>query len=471
VGGISQLGPDPGLPCVPGLESQAIPMRTGSVGGPCSNRVSDERSPVPDAITPEGRVETERGSAHEGSEARSDIDDLKPSSEVADGGAEGASAVLGIIAGSMITIAGVVFSMTLVTLSLASSQLGPRLLRNFMRDTTTQVVLGTFIATFLYCLIILRTIRRADEVAFVPQLSVTVGVLLAVASVGVLIYFIHHVSISIQVNEIVAWISAELIEKVDGLFPDHIGRAASKIPTESPDASLLEAFQKNARPVGADGDGYLQFIDGEALLALAKEEDLVVRLERKPGNYIVAGTPLALIWPASRATDRQEDRVRTHFVLGHQRTSEQDIEFGVNQLVEIAVRALSPGMNDPFTAITCIDRLSSFLCRLAARDMPSHHRHDDQDRLRLIAPADTFPEITSAAFNQIRQHSHSCAAVTIRLLESIAVIAGFTHRSQDRAALRHQAEMIARGAIEGLTEKDDLRVVEERHQAAIESCV
>ena len=150
------------------------------------------------------------------------------------GGAEGASAVLGIIAGSMITIAGVVFSMTLVALSLASSQLGPRLLRSFMRDSATQVVLGTFIATFLYCLLVLRTIRRAEEVAFVPHLSVTLGVLFAVASVGVLIYFIHHVSVSIQANEIAARIGKELLEGIDRLFPEHDEPGAPRTPTGPP---------------------------------------------------------------------------------------------------------------------------------------------------------------------------------------------------------------------------------------------
>ncbi len=387
-----------------------------------------------------------------------------------EGGAEGASAVLGVIAGSMITIAGVVFSMTLVAMTLASSQLGPRLLRNFMRDTPNKVVLGTFIATFLYCLLVLRTIRRAEEVAFVPHLSVTVGVLLAVASVGVLIYFIHHVSISIQVNEIVEHIAEELIDKVDGLFPEHIGRGAPTIPAEPPDAGFLEALDTDARPVGADEDGYLQFIDGKALLELAMEEDLVVRLTRKPGNYIVARSPLALISPASRVTDQLVDRVRSLLVLGHQRTSGQDIEFGVNQLVEIAVRALSPGINDPFTAITCVDRLGSVLCRLATREVPSHYRHDHGGRLRLIAPADAFPEITDAAFNLIRQSSRSSAAVTIRLLESIAAIAGFAHRPEDRAALRRHADMVARGAIEGLKEDEDLRAVEARHKAVLQAC-
>jgi len=157
-----------------------------------------------------------------------------------------------------------------------------------------------------------------------------------------------------------------------------------------------------------------------------------VRLERRSGNYVIADRPLALIWPGNRVTDRLTDQVHSLFILGYQRTSGQDLEFGVNQLVEIAVRALSPGTNDPFTATTCVDRLGSALCRLAARDMPSPYRHDRQNQLRVIAPADTFPEIIDAAFNQIRQYGRSSAAVTIRLLETIAMTAGFTHRPEER---------------------------------------
>lgn len=386
------------------------------------------------------------------------------------GGAEGASAMLGVIAGSMITIAGVVFSMTLVALSLTSSQLGPRLLRSFMRDRITQVVLGTFIATFLYCVIVLRTIRRADEILFVPHLAVTLGVVLAVVSVGVLIYFIHHVSVSIQADEIAAQIGKELIEGIDRLFPVQMGRGEPRIPTEPPEAGFFEAFDREARPVGADGDGYVQFIAGKALVALAMEEDLVVRLERRPGNYVSASCPLALVWPGSRVTDGLTEQVQSLFVLGHRRTSDQDIEFGVNQLVEIAVRALSPGLNDPFTAITCVDHLGSALCRLATRDIPSTYRHDPQKQLRVIAPANTFPEVMDAAFNQIRQYGRSSAAVTIRLLETIAVVAGFVHRPEDRAALLRHAEMIARGAREGLPEDEDRQAVEERCQAVTQLC-
>lgn len=382
------------------------------------------------------------------------------------GGAEGASSLLGAIAGSMITIAGVVFSMTLVALSLASSQLGPRLLRSFMRDTKTQMVLGTFVATFLYCLLVLRTIRRAEEILFVPHLSVALGVLLAVVSVGVLIYFIHHVSVSIQANEVVARVGMELIEEIERLFPESIGRGAPRIPTEPPDADFLNSFDREARPIGSAGDGYLQFVDGDALMALAMQEDFVIRLERRPGHYVVATRPLALVWPGNRVTDQLVDRVNAAFALGNQRTSGQDIEFAVNQLVEIAVRALSPGVNDPFTAMTCVDHLGSALCRLAERDMPSPYRHDTQDQLRLITPVFTFPDVTDAAFNQIRQYGRSSTAVTIRLLETIAEVAGSVHWPEDRAALLRHARMIARGAGGGLPEDEDRQEVEKRFQSA-----
>lgn len=386
------------------------------------------------------------------------------------GGAEGTSAVLGCIAASMITLAGVVFSMTLVALSLASTQLGPRLLRNFMRDTTTQAVLGTFIATFLYCLLVLRTVRRADEVLFVPHLSASLGVLLAVVSVGVLIYFIHHVSVSIQANEIVAVVGTELIEGIERMFPENIEQRTEhgtvRIPTEPPDAALPEVFAQEASPLGATRDGYIQFIDTDALVALAVQEDVILRLEQGPGHYVAAGCPLVLIWPGNRLSDQFADRVNAAFALGNQRTSRQDIEFMVNQLVEIAVRALSPGINDPFTAMMCVDHLGSALCRLVRRDMPSPLHHDAQDQLRVITLVVTFSDITDAAFNQIRQYGRSCAAVTIRLLETIAVIARFAHRPADRATLLRHADMIVRGACGGLSEDEDRREAEKCYRIA-----
>lgn len=384
-------------------------------------------------------------------------------------GAEGASLLLGTVAGSMIAIASTVFPMTLVALSLASSHLGPRLLRNFMRATINQVVLGTFVATFVYCLLVLRTIRRADELAFVPHLSVSVGVLLASISLGVLIYFIHHVCVSIQVDEVIARVGRELMHGIDRLFPEHLGQPEPQ-PAVASNAPSLSAFEAESRPVGADGDGYLQRIDTDALMALASQEDLLLRLEHRPGHYVVKGRPLVTVWPGKRATNELAARINAVFVLGNQRTATQDIEFPVEQLVEIAARALSPGINDPFTAIACLDRLGSALCRLAQQDMPSPCRFDAQGRLRMLAPGSTFQGIVDAAFNQIRQYAGPSAAVSIRLLETITLIAAAARRPQDRAALRRHAVMIVRCARRSLPEEDDQQAVEARFQTAMLAC-
>lgn len=386
------------------------------------------------------------------------------------GGGEGASALLGVVAGSMISLAGVVFSMTLVALSLTSSQLGPRLLRTFMRDTATQVVLGTFVSTFLYCLLVLLSIRRGGDITFVPHLSVTLGVLFAVASVGVLIYFIHHVSVSIQANEVVARVGTELIEELDRQVPEHLRQSAPQIPVATPDADFLDAFDREADLVNSADDGYLQFIDTEALMALAEAENVVIRVERRPGHYVVAGTTLVRVWPGSRIASSFTDQINSAFALGKQRTSGQDLEFAVDQLVEIAVRALSPGLNDPFTAMTCVDRLGSALSRLAARDWPSPYHHDTHNQLRLIAHRVTFPAITDAAFNQIREYGRASVAISIRLLETIAVIGGFATRAEDHAALIRHAQMIVRGAREALPEVEDRRAVERRYLAVIQCC-
>ena len=382
------------------------------------------------------------------------------------GGAEGASLLLSTVAGSMIAIAGTVFSMTLVALSLASSQLGPRLLRNFMRDTANQVVLGTFVATFVYCLLVLRTIRRANEMAFVPHIAVSIGVLLAIVSVGVLIYFIHHISVSIQADQVVARVGRELDDAINTLYPGQAGKPDLEAPNASGEAELPAAFAREARPVSAPADGYLQLIDANALMDLACKEDLLLRLERRPGHYLVKGRTMVMAWPGDRVTETLVNKIHAAFVLGDQRTAAQDIEFSFHQLVEIAVRALSPGINDPFTAIACVDRLGSALCRLARRDIPSPQRFDPHGRLRLVAPGSSFAGILDLAFNQIRQSARSNPAVAIRILDAIAQIAGQVQSAQDAACLQRHAGMIVKGARDGVQEAYDLAAVELGFKAA-----
>jgi uncharacterized membrane protein len=381
------------------------------------------------------------------------------------GDAQGASAILTSITSSMVNIVGVVFSLTLVALSLAASQFGPRLLRNFMRDTSNQIVLGTFVATFLYCLLVMRTIRRDASAPFVPHLSVTLGVLLACASLGVLIYFIHHVSVSIQADRIIQRVGTELIERVETLFPEQLGQGTAAPHATVPQVSAAVAFERPARTVCATADGYLQLIDAEALMSLASRADVVCEVTRRPGDYLVRGSSLLQVWPAERVADRLIEQIGTAFVLGSQRTSTQDIEHVIGQLVEVAVRALSPGVNDPFTATACIDRLASALCRLAQRRLPSPYRRDEHDVLRIVAPAITFTAMVDCAFNDIRRYGAGSVAVSVRLLQAIDVIARAARRADDIAALRRHAGLIAHAASEAAPETADRTVIEECYAA------
>jgi uncharacterized membrane protein len=383
------------------------------------------------------------------------------------GGPEGARGLLSTVAGSMITVAGVVFSITIVALSLASSQYGPRLLRNFVRDKGNQIVLGSFIATFVYCLLVLRTVRGGDGAHFVPAIAITLGMVLTLASLGVLIYFIHHVSISIQAATIIGLVSHELNEVIERLFPEKI---AEKTPetTELPqDVHLPAAIAREARQAIAAGTGYLQAIDYDALMDIATEGELLLQVKHRPGHFVIRGSTLVMVWPGACMDERLSAKMNVAFILGKERTLIQDIEFAVDQLVEVAVRALSPGTNDPFTAMRCIDRLAEALCQLAERRFPPPYQYDDHGKLRVIAYPIAFADVTDVAFNQIRQYGRTSVAVTIRLLEVIAHIATRVQRQDDRAALLRHAIMVERGSQDGLSEEWDRRDVQERYQAAL----
>jgi len=380
------------------------------------------------------------------------------------GSPEGARAVLSTIAGSMITVAGVVFSITIVALSLASAQFGPRLLRNFIRDRSNQFVLGTFTATFTYCLLVLRTIRGTDHNQFVPGISVTFGIVLALVSIGVLIYFIHHVAIAIQATQVIAAVNQELHEAIDRLWPEQLGQEPLN-PTASAELGMPPDREGDAVSVAARASGYVDSISDDALLRLAHERDLVVRLTRRPGHFVVQGNPLALVWPGDRVDDELRKLVNDVFALSPHRTPFQDVEFALDQLVEIAVRALSPGINDPFTAMSCIDRLGEALCRLCQRSVPSPYRYDEEKRLRVITYPLTFGSIADSAFNQIRQYGRSSPAVLIRMLETLTNIANHAGREDERLALARHANLIHRASCQAVPEEADRKDVDERFEA------
>lgn len=353
-------------------------------------------------------------------------------------GAAGARGMLSTIAGAMMTVVGVTFSMTLVTLVLASSQYTSRILRNFMRDGVTQVALGVFAGIFSYSLIVLRTIRGGDEGSFVPSLAVTVAVFLAVGGICVLIFFIHHIASSIQASSVIAAVAEETIAAVERLFPDRVGDDQDGEPGPAEET-------RRWIPVRAENTGYLQGVDGDALVRLAREHLSVVRMELPLGAFVVRGAPLASVSFDEGRDGALPDPLRTGvlaaYAVGRHRTIEQDPMFGVRQLVDIALKALSPGVNDTTTGAMCVDYLTAIVAHRAARGSPPPQRYDGGE-LRVIAIGSSFDDLLHAAFDEIRGNAAGNATIVVRLLDAIATVATRTGDPSRRKALDAHVQTI-----------------------------
>lgn len=329
-------------------------------------------------------------------------------------GAEGARGVLATIAGSIITVAGVVFSITIVVLQLASSQFSPRALRSFKKDRSNQIVLGVLVGTFTYALLVLRTVRADfdDNSRFVPALSVNIAVLLALISMGALIYFLSHVARSIQAETIIARITADALEVVDRLCPEHLGEGA--------DDDLPGEFGGwDARAViHAEQSGFLQGVASDRIMQLAEQLDLVLRLEQQIGSFVVEGDALISVLSGA-ASDVTMDALRKTATFGSERVSFQDVELGLIELTDVAVRALSPGINDPTTAVVCVQRLTEIFTQLGVRRFPSVLRKATDGKVRVIAPRVEFAEMLTRAYGQIRAYGQSDALVAAAIEESL----------------------------------------------------
>lgn len=383
-------------------------------------------------------------------------------------GPEGSRALLSAVAASMMTIVSITFSITIVTLQLASSQFGPRLLRNFMSDRGNQVAIGAFIATFAYCLIVLRSVNGSENDTFVPHAAVAMGMALALISLGVLIFFIHHMAESIQAEAVITAVSVELDYAIERLYPEELGQgpaAAEQLDDAGAnDRSLPEGFDQDAAAIASPRSDYLQAVDVERLMEFAVEHDLVLSLGERPGKFCIAGNQIVRAWPAERIDADVARAIQNCFYFGRRRTITQDVEFAVDQLVEVAVRALSPGINDPFTAVNCVDRLGAALCKLDQREFPSPYRCDEDGRLRVVVESSSLGGVVDAAFDQIRQAASRNVAVTLRLLETLQSAARHARHDDFRAALRRQAEAIEQ-TLDGPPDGKDQRDIAERSRA------
>ena len=379
-------------------------------------------------------------------------------------GADGARGMLSAIASSMITVAGLIFSLTLSTLAQVSSQYTSRLLRNFMRDRPNQVVMGFFVSIFVYCLLVLRTIRGGDERVFVPSLAVAFGLLLALVSIGMLIFFIHHIASSIQAANVIGGAAHETERTFDKLFPKELGDDAT--PAERDELADLEPLRWV--PILAQESGYIQSIGEEELLAFACETDAVVRMEHAIGSYITKGSLLAsaVSYPTAKHVVGKDsaERINKAYSIGNQRTLDQDAGFGLRQLVDIALKALSPGINDTSTAVMCIDRLGSLLTMLAGRDLGNSVRAEG-GQVRVIAQRPDFKSYLTTAFDQVRTNAAEDLAIYLRLLVALHTIAERTRRPAYRQALRQQADLALAAAEKNISVAYEIEQVRQRYQA------
>jgi len=353
--------------------------------------------------------------------------------------AEGASGILVTIAGSMMTVVGVTFSMTLVTLALASSQYTSRILRNFMSDHVTQIVLGIFAGIFTYCLIVLRTIRGGEEGGFVPSLSVAFSVVLAIGGIGTLIFFIHHIASSIQASSIIASVTKETLMAVDRLFPESSGKAPNDQEADPPP---LPSPARNWQTIMATGHGYLQSVDEATLLHLARKHETIVRMDCGVGAFVVENAPLASLALEGPPDEEMMAELRAAYTIDRHRTVYQDCAFGIRQLVDIALRGLSPGINDTTTAVMCVDNLTAVLARLVSRDIPPSH-HYENGELRVIFRRHTFASFVAESFDEIRGCAQGNAAVIITMLAALQTIASLTNLPSRRRVLREQVDCVA----------------------------
>jgi uncharacterized membrane protein len=340
------------------------------------------------------------------------------------------------MAGTILATAGVVFTLLTLPLSTVAAQYGSRLLRVFLGDRTTQFVLGMFTATFVYCLASALSIPPAEVEPDGPQITATVGLYLMLAAFASLILLVQHISTMLQAPNIAAAAGAELRDVVLAEVPE---QAEERDGLKEGSMILPDTLvEKEGYPIRVKQAGSIQYIDPEYILTLAQENDLIIRLLRKPGHIVWRDSQVAIVWPAERVNEELEHQIRNAFRIGNGRTPTQDVAYGVNQLVEMAVRAMSPAINDPFTAMTCLNYIGEGLALFIKHGEKTPYYYDQNSRLRLILEPITFAELLDDAFDMLRHASCDNASVLLHMLEVIQTISQEVNSTKaNRELLRH----------------------------------
>jgi uncharacterized membrane protein len=346
-----------------------------------------------------------------------------------DGGSTGARTLLGAVASSTIGVAGTVFSITIAALSLAAGQMGPRLLRSFTKDRGNQFTLGIFLGTFAYALMVLRSVRDASEGAFVPHLALSVAIALSIVCTGTLVYFVGHMASRISV------------ESVIGIVEKDVRAAFERLTTVEADTSASPAVDwTNAQEISANRSGYVQRFEKDVLADWAASRGATIRLLVRPGDFVFPGSTFARVVPAVADV---EDALRSAVHLGAQRAGNDDLTFAIRQLVEVAVRALSPGINDPETAMSVLDLLGATLCEAAPRCLETGIVRR-ASRVVVVMPPLTYEALCEAMFTLIRRNAGGSASILHRMLFVFAAAASVeTDRGRRETLQRHVALVCA----------------------------
>ena len=364
-----------------------------------------------------------------------------------------AQAILTSIATSTMTVVSIVFAILLMTLTLASTQFSPRILVSFVRDHVTQWTLGIFLGTFSYCIAALPAARTFPQ-PFAPVATVAGAMALAPICVGWLIYFIHHISNAISVNNIVDRIRRETELVIDQLMPD-IRRPIHPLEAAGSFPGKLEIVLR------ARQSGYIRYVDIVRLRRAAKTFGISLRLERRIGHFVPEGIAIMRLSRGDRITEERAVELLSAIDIGPTRTMQQDVEFGIVQIVDIALRAISPAINDPTTAISCVDQLGCILIRWISRVPPRSYYFDPPHVLRIAVPWIDFNGLLDLAFEQIRHYAAADAAVSLRLMRALGDIASTVSDPALREALAERGRRLLAGC-EGRIEENDLQRLRRR---------
>ena len=357
-----------------------------------------------------------------------------------------AQVILAGIGASIMTVVSIVFAILLMTLTLASMQFSPRIIVGFARDGVTQWTLGVFLGTFSYCMAALPAARSLPH-PFSPVFTVMGAMILALTCVAWLLFFVHHISQAIGVNQIVHRIASETEVVVDDIMP------RPRLPRYMQADERVDAL-KWELAIASEVSGYIRFIDVKRLLDLAKSFHVKIQVLRRVGHFVPQGVPFLRISRAERASADRVDELRAAFDLGPSRTLQQDVEFGILQIVDIALKAISPAVNDPSTAISCVDQLGRILIRVASREPPESLLYDPPGVLRVYVPWPSFERLLDSAFEQIRMYSKTDVAVSLRMLRALGDIAATTEDAEIRRLLMDRANRIVVGCTERLGEQE-----------------